>query len=69
MAHPGWTELTTVKKTTIEVAGVEVEIDVDIPVTARVLCECCSRVIQWYQTVDPGGEITIWAEKCKCEEA
>ena len=71
--HPGWTELTTIKKTTIKVAGIggttgnEVEIDVHIPIAVRILCRDCGRPLEWHQDGDDDG-ITVWAEKCKCEE-
>ena len=61
----GWSEITVIKKATIEVAGKEVEIDVKIPVQLKMICELCGEEMDYSVSYDDAEDIILHAE-CKC---
>lgn len=61
----GWSEITVIKKTTIDVAGVDVEIEINVPISVRLECEICGDEMDFSVDYDNDGDAIIKAE-CKC---
>ena len=66
----GWSLLTTERRTEIEVAGEKVNIPIEVPIQARVMCGSCGKPMAWSYSEDGPGdfEIEAYCDDCMPKE-